>query len=81
MARLHVGKLDPVVQEVVGHPEDSTVAPSATRFSVSILRVRICLIDVSYFQFATSDPVVFVRSHNFTSKSEFGSSTQACKFL
>lgn len=33
--RFHIGKLDPVVEEVIGNPEDSGIAARATGFATS----------------------------------------------
>lgn len=81
VVRLYVGKLDPVVQNVIGYPENHAVAANSTRLSKAVERVVILFLNVLSFQFSTCDPVVLLRAHNFASKSELGCATQAGKFL
>lgn len=81
VVRLDIGKLDPVVQNVIGYPENHAVAANSTRLSKAVERVVVPFLNVLSFQFSTCNPVVLLRAHNFTSKSELGCTTQTGKFL
>jgi len=52
--RPDVGKLDPIVQEVISYPEDGRVASYTTSFA------RISEICLHFLQLATDHPVVIV---------------------
>ena len=71
-----VWKLDPIIQQVVGDPEDQLVHTFATSLNRSVL-----LVLFSSWESANSDPVVALRAEDLASEAERLSSTHDCQSL
>lgn len=76
MLRTAVWQLDPIIEQIVGDPEDSLVDSLTSGLSRCVFRVFFSL-----WKSANGNPVVLLYSKNLASETKSFSSTHGCQSL